>query len=145
MARHKRIFAIIVMCGFSLLLTGCGAKEKEKARAAQAEAEVAKAQLEEVKKALAATETQRDILKTQVQLTATELDRLRSELAAAADWKKKYDVLMVESENLKGLLEREQAQARELVEKLSQNHKTIKELQDKLKAVKLPLLPPVRP
>ena len=45
------------------------------------------------------------------------------------NWKKKYEALNVEHQNLKGLLERERAEKGQLTEQVSQNQQTIEELQ----------------
>ncbi len=45
------------------------------------------------------------------------------------DWKKKYNALYVEHENLQGLLEREKSEKGQLAEQIAQDQKTIEELQ----------------
>ncbi|MFZ0033875.1 MAG: OmpA family protein [Sedimentisphaerales bacterium] len=48
------------------------------------------------------------------------------------DWKKKYNALNVEHENLKGLLEREKTEKGQLTEQVSQSQQTIEELQKQI-------------
>jgi chemotaxis protein MotB len=54
---------------------------------------------------------------------------LASQLCGCTDWKKKYEALNVEHQNLKGLLERERAEKQQLV---VQNQQTIEELQKQI-------------
>ena len=48
------------------------------------------------------------------------------------NWKKRYDALNVEHQNLRGLLERERSEKGQLADQLSQGHKTIAELQGQI-------------
>jgi chemotaxis protein MotB len=48
------------------------------------------------------------------------------------NWKKKYDALNVEHQNLKGLFERERSEKGQLAERISQDQQTIEELQKKI-------------
>jgi len=50
-------------------------------------------------------------------------------LPGCTNWKKKYEALNVEHQNLKGLLERERAEKGQLGERISQDQQTIAELQ----------------
>jgi chemotaxis protein MotB len=50
-------------------------------------------------------------------------------LSGCTDWKKKYNALNVEHQNLKGLYERELAEKGQLSEQLSESQRTIDELQ----------------
>ena len=50
-------------------------------------------------------------------------------LSGCTDWKKKYQALSVEHENLRGLLERERAEKGQLTDRISQDQQTIEELQ----------------
>lgn len=50
-------------------------------------------------------------------------------LSGCTDWKKKYQALSVEHENLKGLLERERAEKGQLTDRISQDQQTIEDLQ----------------
>lgn len=50
-------------------------------------------------------------------------------LSGCANWKKKYEFLNVEHQNLKGLLERERAEKGQLAEQVSKGQQTIEELQ----------------
>jgi chemotaxis protein MotB len=52
--------------------------------------------------------------------------------SGCTDWKKKYEALYVEHENLKGLLDREQSEKGQLTDQLSKNQQTIDELQKKI-------------
>ena len=49
--------------------------------------------------------------------------------SGCTNWKKKYQALNVEHQNLKGLLERERAEKGQLTEQISQDQQTIEELQ----------------
>ena len=49
--------------------------------------------------------------------------------SGCTDWKKKYQALNVEHQNLKGLLERERAERGQLADQVSQGQQTIEELQ----------------
>jgi chemotaxis protein MotB len=49
--------------------------------------------------------------------------------SGCTDWKKKYEALNVEHQNLKGLLERERAEKGQLADQVSQGQQTIEELQ----------------
>jgi len=53
-------------------------------------------------------------------------------LPSCTDWKKKYNAMNVEHENLKGLLEREKAEKGQLNEQVSQSRQTIEELQKQI-------------
>ncbi len=48
------------------------------------------------------------------------------------NWKKKYEALNVEHQNLKGLLERERSEKGQLADQMSQSQQTIEELQRKI-------------
>ena len=50
-------------------------------------------------------------------------------LPGCTNWKKKYEALQVEHQNLKGLLERERAEKGQLASRVSQDRQTIEELQ----------------
>jgi len=50
-------------------------------------------------------------------------------LSGCTNWKKRYELLNVEHQNLKGLLERERAEKGQLAEQLSKGQQTIEELQ----------------
>ncbi len=50
-------------------------------------------------------------------------------LSGCTDWKKRYQALSVEHENLKGLLSRERAEKGHLTDRISQDQQTIEELQ----------------
>ena len=50
-------------------------------------------------------------------------------LSGCTDWKKRYQALSVEHENLKGLLARERAEKGHLTDRISQDQQTIEELQ----------------
>lgn len=50
-------------------------------------------------------------------------------LSGCTDWKKRYQSLSVEHENLKGLLSRERAEKGQLTDRISQDQQTIDELQ----------------
>jgi len=50
-------------------------------------------------------------------------------LPGCTNWKKKYEALNVEHQNLKGLLERERSEKGQLGERISQDQQTIQELQ----------------
>ena len=50
-------------------------------------------------------------------------------LSGCTNWKKKYEALNVEHQNLRGLLERERAEKGQLGERISQDQQTIEELQ----------------
>jgi len=52
-----------------------------------------------------------------------------SVLPGCTNWKKKYNALNVEHQNLKGLLERERAEKGQLTSQVSQSQQTIEELQ----------------
>ncbi len=54
---------------------------------------------------------------------------LASQLCGCTDWKKKYEALNVEHQNLKGLLERERAEKQQLA---VQNQQTIEDLQKQI-------------
>ena len=54
-------------------------------------------------------------------------------LSGCTDWKKKYNALNVEHQNLKGLYERELAEKGQLSEQLSESQRTIDELQRQIK------------
>lgn len=54
---------------------------------------------------------------------------LASQICGCTDWKKKYEALNVEHQNLKGLLERERAEKQQLA---VQNQQTIEELQKQI-------------
>ena len=50
-------------------------------------------------------------------------------LPGCTNWEKKYEALIVEHENLRGLLERERAEKGQLADRISQDQMTIEELQ----------------
>jgi len=50
-------------------------------------------------------------------------------LSGCTNWKKKYEALLVEHENLKGLLERERSEKGQLAQRISEDQQTIEELQ----------------
>ena len=50
-------------------------------------------------------------------------------LSGCTNWKKKYEALNVEHQNLRGLLERERAEKGQLGERISQDQQTIEELE----------------
>ena len=54
---------------------------------------------------------------------------LMSLSSGCTNWKKKYEALNVEHQNLKGLLERERAEKGQLADQVSQGQQTIEELQ----------------
>jgi chemotaxis protein MotB len=56
--------------------------------------------------------------------------------SGCTDWKKKYDALNVEHQNLKGLYEREMAERGQLAEQLSASQQTIDELQRQIQEQK---------
>ncbi|UCF00319.1 MAG: OmpA family protein [Planctomycetota bacterium] len=53
-------------------------------------------------------------------------------LAGCTNWKKKYQALNVEHQNLKGLYEREMAEKGQLTDQISQDQQTIKQLQQQI-------------
>ena len=53
-------------------------------------------------------------------------------LSGCTDWKKKYNALNVEHQNLKGLLDREQAEKGQLAEQYSLSQQTIEDLQKQI-------------
>ncbi len=53
-------------------------------------------------------------------------------LSGCTDWKKKYDALNVEHQNLKGLLERERAEKGQLSDQMAIDQQTIAELQKQI-------------
>lgn len=53
-------------------------------------------------------------------------------LPGCTNWKKKYQALNVEHQNLKGLFERERSEKGQLAEQVSQDQQTIEELQRKI-------------
>ena len=53
-------------------------------------------------------------------------------LSGCTDWKKKYDALNVEHQNLKGLLERERAEKGQLSDQMARDQQTIVELQNQI-------------
>lgn len=53
-------------------------------------------------------------------------------LPGCSNWKKKYQALNVEHQNLKGLLERERSEKGQLVERVSYGQQTIEELQKQI-------------
>jgi chemotaxis protein MotB len=55
-----------------------------------------------------------------------------TQLCGCTNWKKKYEALDVEHQNLKGLLEREKSEKGQLAEQVSQGQKTIEELQKEI-------------
>ena len=57
-------------------------------------------------------------------------------LTGCTNWKKKYEALNVEHQNVKGLLEREQAAKGQLTTELTQGQQTIAELQRKIEELK---------
>jgi len=57
---------------------------------------------------------------------------LISQLCGCTNWKKKYQALNVEHQNVLGLLERERSEAGQLTEQISQDHQTIEELQKQI-------------
>ncbi|MFH1370550.1 MAG: OmpA family protein [Planctomycetota bacterium] len=59
-------------------------------------------------------------------------------LSGCTDWKKKYDALNVEHQNLKGLIERERAEKGQLSDQLARDQQTIAELQRQILEKKQP-------
>ena len=57
---------------------------------------------------------------------------LISQLCGCTNWKKKYQALNVEHQNVLGLLERERSEAGQLTEQISQDQQTIEELQKQI-------------
>ena len=53
-------------------------------------------------------------------------------MSGCTDWKKKYDYLNVEHENLKGRVEGLQSERQQLAERISQDQQTIKDLQTQI-------------
>ena len=53
-------------------------------------------------------------------------------LSGCTDWKKKYDALNVEHQNLKGLLERERAEKGQLSDQMAKDQQTIADLQQQI-------------
>jgi chemotaxis protein MotB len=53
-------------------------------------------------------------------------------LSGCTNWKKKYEYLNVEHQNLKGLLERERAEKGQLAQQISQDQQTIEQLQKQI-------------
>jgi len=53
-------------------------------------------------------------------------------LSGCTDWKKKYDALNVEHQNLKGLLEREQAEKGQLSDQLAKDQQTLQDMQKQI-------------
>ncbi|MCX5637202.1 MAG: OmpA family protein [Planctomycetota bacterium] len=57
-------------------------------------------------------------------------------LPGCTNWKKKYEGLNVENENVKGLLDRERTEKGQLAEQVTQNQQTIDELQKQIEVLK---------
>ena len=53
-------------------------------------------------------------------------------LSGCTNWKKRYDYLNVEHENLKGRIDNMQSERQQLAERVSQDQQTIKELQEQI-------------
>lgn len=56
--------------------------------------------------------------------------------SGCTDWKKKYEALNVEHQNLKGLYDREKADKGQLAERISQDQQTIEDLQKQIEVQK---------